>query len=553
MPDATYDAVIIGGGHNGFVLGLYLQKAGMDVVILERNQEVGGGLCGDEVPLPGFLTNTCATNVRFYIPPVYRDFHLYDYGLEHIFTDAGAGMVFDDETCFVTYPLNTVIDIKTGEVTPNPQNRERTLKEIARFSQRDAEVAANLMERYERKWHSAYMRYMYNPPTPPGVKNTLEELLDDPVWGFDPKWLGMNFMELAYELFESDAMRSYFIAGNHTSTGNWPGDPLDIFTLAHAPAVIFSMVPPSLIRGGSHSIIHALLRAFEDIGGEFFVGKEVDKVIVENGQARGVRLTDGTQIKARKLVASEADVRQNLFRFLGDDAVSPELAESVKKFRFDRMCVFWGSAALHELPDYKATSFNPDCNRMPRTIIGPKDPEYYAGIQQECFERAINQRPKWWTGPDTVWDKTRAPEGKHLVQLEIYTCPADQFSEMEWMRLKREMMDKLCEEWPKYAPNMTRDNIIDMYLDTPLDSSRRNINMINGAVCVGSLLPSQEDRNRPCPELSGYRMPIKGYYLCSNSGHVGGGIRAAAGYCCYKMVAEDFDLPKPWEEAGRSY
>ena len=553
MPDATYDAVIIGGGHNGFVLGLYLQKAGMNVVILERNQELGGGLCGDEVPLPGFLTNTCATNVRFYIPPVYRDFNLYDYGLEHIFTDAGAGMIFDDETCFVTYPLNTVTDKKTGKVTPNSKNREKTLKEIARFSQHDAEVAANLIERYERKWHEAYMRYMYTPPTPLGVKNALEELLDDPEWGIEPKWVRMNPIELAYDLFESGAMRSYFIAGYQTSTGNWPRDPVDLFTLVHAPAVVFSVAPPSLIRGGSHSVIHALARAFEDIGGKFFVQKEVDKVLVENGEAKGVRLVDGTEIKAKKLVASETDVLQAIFRFLGEDKVSPQLAESVRKFRFDRMCVFWGSAAVYEMPDYKAASFNPDCNSMPRTIIGPKNPEFYAHIQEECFERAINEKLKWWTGPDSLWDKTRAPEGKNLIQLEIYTCPADRFSEIEWMQLKRKMINKLVEEWPKYAPNMARDNIMDIYLDSPLDSSRRNINMVNGCVAIGSLLPSQEDRNRPCPELSSYRTPIKGYYLCSNTGHVGGGVRAAAGYCSYKMVADDFGLPKPWEEKGSPY
>lgn len=77
--------------------------------------------------------------------------------------------------------------------------------------------------------------------------------------------------------------------------------------------------------------------------------------------------------------------------------------------------------------------------------------------------------------------------------------------------------------------------------------------MVNGCVAIGSLLPSQEDRTRPCPELSNYRTPIKGYYLCSNTGHVGGGIRAAAGYCCYKMAADDFGLPKPWEEKGHPY
>ena len=97
MADASYDAIVIGGGANGLLVALYLQDAGMQTAVFERNMEIGGGLCGDEVPLPGFLTNTCATNVRFYTTPCYEDFNLGEYGLKQIFPKAGQGMIFDDE------------------------------------------------------------------------------------------------------------------------------------------------------------------------------------------------------------------------------------------------------------------------------------------------------------------------------------------------------------------------------------------------------------------------------------------------------------------------
>jgi len=555
MADANYDAIVIGGGANGLLTALYLQDAGMQTAIFERNMEIGGGLCGDEVPLPGFLTNTCATNVRFYTTPCYEDFNLADYGLVQIFPKAGQGMIFDDETCLVTYPTYEVVDIKTGRTERSHENLNKTLKEISRFSERDAETAADLVERVEKKWRRAYRDYMFNPPVPWGTKDPLEELLDDPKYGIEPRWAVMTGTEFIFELFESPEMQSYFLRALQTSTGNWPEDVMGLFNLVHTVRLALNVDPPASVKGGSHTVAHALQRALSERGGKFFVQSEVEKVLIENGRAKGVRLVDGTVIEARKLVVSDVDVNQTLLRFIGEDQFDYNLVRKIKNIRYDRMsAAFWGTLALHELPKYKAEAFNPDCAAMPRTLVGPKDPFYLAEMNKiDCFTKGIPSKLCWFYGPDTIWDKTRAPSGKHLVQIEQYTGNRRFFSTEKWGELKREYPKELIKQWQIYSTNMTFENVIASHFDTPVEISMRNINYVNGCVCVGAMVLSQMGRFRPIPELANYKTPVENLYICSAAMHVGGGIRGSTGYNCYKIIAKDYGLKKHWELKGRSY
>jgi phytoene dehydrogenase-like protein len=554
MADASYDAVIIGGGHNGLILGLYLQKAGMEVAVLERQMEIGGGCCGDEVPLPGFLANTCSTNTRVYLAPVFEDFHLKDFGVKHVFPQNGQGMVFDDETCLVTYPANPVVSEDPVTTEFNQENVDKTLKEIARFSERDAETAANFIERYQRGWGRAYRRYMFNPPAPWGEKDALEELLDDPKYGVDPRWPLMSSADLGSELYESDEMRCYFMRAVQTSTGVWPDTPLGLYNLVHSITISLSLAVPAFLRGGTHTFAHALQRALVDLGGKFFVLSEVDKVIIENGQAKGVRLVDGSEVRARKLVACNVDTNQAIFRFVGEEYVSPAVARKVKTIRYSGMQSYWAYVALHELPKYKAASFNPDCDTLPRTFQGPKDPFYLAEMwKPETYVYGIPNKLCWFSGCDDIWDPSRTPEGKHLVIIEQYCAPFRSRTEKEWRVLRRRIFDVLFEQWPIYAPNMTWDNVIDVYVDTPWETSHRNIDMIEGDAGMGAQHPFQLGRFRPIPEFAQYRLPVKNLYICSANTHPGSGVRCACGYNAYKVIAEDFGLPKPWEEKGREW
>jgi phytoene dehydrogenase-like protein len=316
-----------------------------------------------------------------------------------------------------------------------------------------------------------------------------------------------------------------------------------------------NITPPATVQGGSHSVAHAMQRAFVARGGRFFVESEIEKILLENGKATGVRTVHGDEIRAKQFVVSDVDVNQTLLRFIGEDHFDYNLVRKIKNIRYDRMCgAFWGTFAMHEPTRFKAAAFNPDCNAMPRTLIGPKDVFYISEMQKlECSMYGIPKKLCWFAGPDSIWDETRVPKGKHLVQIEQYTGEMKFFSEAKWAEMRREFPKELLKQYQIYAENMTEANIIDSYFDTCMETSRRNINFVNSSVSVGAMIPSQMGRFRPIPELSQYQTPVDNLFLCSATTHVGGGIRGSCGYNCYKIIADKYGLKKHWELKGRSY
>ncbi|MDI7261332.1 MAG: NAD(P)/FAD-dependent oxidoreductase [Thermodesulfobacteriota bacterium] len=555
MPDTSYDAIVIGGGHHGTIIACYLQHAGLKTVIFERQHELGGGACGEELPLPGFLQNTCAHFTRVWTHPVYTDFNLREYGLKYIFPDQNEGMVYPDGTCFVGYSAWKVIDPVTGKEELSNENVKKTYNEIARFSKTDAETYLDILGKYQRKWRAAFREYRYSPPTPWGVKNALERLCDDPVDGIDPVYQFMTGSQIAKDLFESPELQCLFMRAIETSTGCFPGDVIGLYVFVHVIALTLSFESVSIVIGGTHTITHALQRAFSAMGGEFCVETEVDKVLVENGRAKGVRLSNGTEVEAKQLVVSDLGMPQTIFRLLGENFVTPKVARRVRNIRYDRSQIYWGNMAMHELPKYKAASFNPDIGGQPRLYMGDKDPEYLSWkYQADIFTKGFPEKWYMLAAPDSIWDKTRAPDGKHTILVEEFAPPLHLFSEKQWLKMKKEVEDLMLKQWQIYAPNMTRDNVIEAFITTPYDTVMRNIDMLDGGWAEGAMFASQADRFRPIPDLSGYRLPfLKNMYICSSNMHSGGGIARGSSYNCFKVIAEDFKLEKLWEKKGRPY
>lgn len=553
MADAIYDAIVVGGGHHGTIVACYLQKAGLRTAIFERQHELGGGACGEDLPLPGFIQNPCAHFTRFWAHPAYTDFNLKEKGLTYVFPDQNEGMVFDDGTCFIGYSCLKV-DPETGQEYFAQENFDKTLREIARFSPRDADTAAALFEKYDRKWRQAFREYRYSPPTPWGEPDPLERLCQDPVDGIDPVYQFMTGKQIAYDLFESAELRTLFMRAIPTSSGCFPGDVIGLYGFVHVLALVLSWESASIVLGGTHTITHALQRAFSEMGGKFFVHHEVDRVLVEHGQAVGVRLADGTEVKATRLVVSDLGVPQTMFRLLGEEYMSPRLAHRVRNIDYDRSQIWWGNVAVHELPRYNAASYNPDCGLQPRLYFGPKDPDYLATrYQAEIFTRGWPTRPFVITAPDSIWDPTRAPRGKHTILVEEFAPPHRFYSEKDWLRMKKEFVDDLFRHWRHYAPNMTKDNLIDAFITTPYDVTRRHPDMLEGGWVEGSMFASQLGRFRPVPELSNYRTPVPNLYICSSNLHSAGGIGRGSSYNCYKVIAQDFGLERFWEKQGRAY
>lgn len=542
MADTSYDAVVVGGGHHGLITACYLQKAGMKTAIFELKPQLGGSVTSAEGPVPRFTFNVSSSWTRFYGHPAYSDFNLREKGLEYIFPEGNEAMIFDNDTCLVGYSALKVVDPLTGRTEVSHENLQKTLNEISRFSQKDADTAAELFRRYMKKWKSAMGAYRLNPPVPWGEKNELEKLCDDPKDGIEPIYQFMTSQQLAYDVFESEELRTLFIRAAMTSFGGAPHDVIGLHGFIHAIGLVLSWEPAAIAKGGSQRISNALQQAFTEMGGEFFCRSDVVKLLIENGKAKGVRLKDGTEIKAKKLVVSNLSALQSI-QLIGEEHLDPNIVKRVKNIRYDRHNVVWAVVAMHELPQYKAASFNPDCGPQPRMYIGPRNADYMANqYLSEIFVKGIANRLFMFVGPDSIWDSSRAPEGKHIIGVEEFSAPARFFSASKWQDLRNEFEAAIIREWQIYAPNMTKENIIASHIVTPYDIQLTHPNMHEGSIACGDMIVSQMDRFRPTPELSGYRTPIQNFYLCSSACHNGVGTGRGSSYNCYQVIREDFSM-----------
>lgn len=543
MADATYDAIVVGGGHHGTIIACYLAKAGLKVVVIERHTNLGGGAVSEEAPAPGFRQNSCAHFTRFYSHPAYSEFNLRDEGLHYIFPDENEGMLFEDGSSFIGYSAYRVVDPQTGRTEYSEENVRKTYEQIRQFSHRDAEVYLDLLDKYTRYWKRAFHRHRFTPPTPWGVPDPLEELVTIPDSGIEPVHQFMSVRQLAYDFFESPELRTLFMRATPTSSGTFPDDPMGLQVLVHVMALVLSFEPASIVVGGTQSITDALVSAGKKLGVQYLIGQEVDQVMVEAGQAKGVLLSSGARLNAR-LVVSSLGVPQTLLRLLKDTPISDRIMHRVKNIHYDRAQILWGNVAMHELPKYSAEASNPGLGRLPRLYTGAKDPDYLASkYQHEIFVLGFPQQLYLLMAPDSIWDRSRAPEGKHTILIEDFTAPRRLFSAREWKRLTDEFVNQALEQWQRLAPNMTRDNVIGARIYNPYDVEAGHPDMIEGGWAEGSMIASQLGRFRPFPEMANYRTPVQNMYICSSNLHSAAGIARGSSYNCYQIIAQDLGLP----------
>jgi beta-carotene ketolase (CrtO type) len=553
VADASFDVVVIGGGHQGLIAANYMAKNGYTVGLFEQRRELGGGACTEPRPASGFRGNPCAHVAGFWASPCNQDFKLHEKGLSYIFPPVHSSMVFPDGKCIVSY-RSIVWDKETGAVTPQQDIVEKNIKEVERISPKDAETLAYFAQGKVWQWGFAAQQVLWSPPALPGEIDPIEALLNDPDSGIERRHQFMTSTEYVSDFFESNELRAHSLR-MIGSAGIYPDDVAPL-------AVMMFNVPMQVLgfgggvyEGGTHNLTHALQRALSEEGGKFFVGADVDEILVKNGRACGIKLADGTEIEAKKMVITSIVITQTLARHLRNVDLGPKGAEwrrKIAKLRVDRGQIFWGHIAFHELPKYKAEAWNPDCSQARWIFMGDADIEY---MDREYRFRNQHIRPgQWperlylWEGTDSKWDPSYAPPGKHVALLEEMAFPASWRTEKEWMQIKKEAPEHFLKEWQKYAPNMTWDNVIATNIDTPWDIMHRSDNFLEGNWGLISGTPSQFGANRPIPEFAQYQIPgIEDFWMASGSCHYSLGLTGWAGYNCYKRIAQKLDLWKPWE------
>jgi beta-carotene ketolase (CrtO type) len=550
VADEVFDAVIVGGGTKALFLAMYLTRyAGMSVGIFERRHEIGGCLATEEISAPGFRGNTHATIiVPFYYAPLYRDFpEFWEYGAQSDqYLVANGASFSDNDTCLAIYSEK------------HDPTQEKSAREIARFSESDADKWLKLWDLYKSdEMQNVQLEAMFNPAEfrlAPEVENRQVELFPKlEKAGFVPDSFTMaaSHLRSARDQFESDeliyCMMRLILTGrdiNDTGVG------METFLLGASMPIL------GFARGGTHHIAHAAHQILVQGGCKFFTATGVDKVVIEDGTCTGIRLEDGSEVKARKLVVSTLNPAQLCFDLIGRENIEdPKIARRVDNLESDLLCLMWYSYALHEAPNYEAAAaFNPDINQTQwLALANDADPDH---IARECHYQKVHKFPPLEDYCPAIWchslvDPSYAPAGKHIAQSEQLGPTAPTYSASEWQDVEKNYLDNLLTLWQKHAPNMTRDNLIGVDCNSPYDLQRMSNLGPNGNMAVIDCSPHQSNDNRPIPELANHRTPIKNLYATGSAWHVGGFASSTESYNCYKIIASDLDLGKPWEEPGK--
>ena len=540
MTSRTYDAVVIGAGHNGLCLAAYLQRAGLSTAIIERRHEEGGGVNTEEPVLSGYRHNMHAQFMEFFdVMPMIQDFGLEDLGLRTVMPEAQAGIAFADG--------------RPPVILHRPDLLDRTHASIARYSRSDADTFVELKQRAAR-FEELLAVGLYNPPgstaavgmgTLEGRAAILEGTFGD--LGVTGHFALKTPKMVIDEMFETPELRALM----YRVSVEW-GLPIDTAVTGtdFLTFLMWTTANWKLVMGGTHGLAKAMTQACYREGVDLIENAHVDRILVEDGRAVGV-VARGVEYRAEKLVASNADVHQTLIGLVGEEHLSPLWAKRAKDFRFGPSHVLATPMfCLYEAPAYRSARWDPDIDKCFYTVVGYDGPDDMARYIRDAYSGLL-PAPAAGTWVNSLWDRSQAPPGRHAATGWYFFPVASELSTEEWEEVRTTFNDRFLARWREFAPNMTADNVIAHKLYTPDQMERKNM-MREGDFSHGEFVPDQQGVNRPFPEASNYRTEIDGLYLCGSSAYPGGGVHAACGYNAYKKIAEDFGLPSPIG-SGRSY
>ena len=522
-----YDAIIIGGGHNGLVLGNYLVKAGLKTLIVERRLEVGGGLSTEEITIPGFLHNLHSYfHDTINVMPPFVDLDLEEFNAR-----------------YYRPPVQAGIALKSGHAITMHTDLDKTCASIARVSKHDAEAYREMTENYASFMEAAVMPALFTRPHPPS--NQLAILENSPE-GLDFVRMGrLSPNDVLDEYFENEHVKALILHQLPIPRGIVP----DYHGLGTVIPLAVSQVEHSQIcLGGSHVLAHALWRSFFANGGMAIGFSHVSKIVVENGEAKGVEILGGEKYRANKLVASAVDLKQTFLELVGKENLEESFVKKIENFKLDEFSIFGVHLALNEPPAHTCAKFNPEIDKAFKLNIGLETPEDYRLLWSEIRAGKLPEHLGMFCSVPTLFDPSQAPRGKHTA-LIWQPAPYDlkDGGPEKWDEVKEEYMDLCIEKWRQYAPNLTDENILRKTALSPLDIERKLYNMKAGGVFMGRLILGQLEYFRPLPELAEFRTPINNLYLCGACCHPGGGIIGAPGVIAAEIIAEDHGLKTWWE------
>ncbi len=520
-----YDAIIIGGGHNGLVTAAYLARAGRTVLVLERRYRVGGAAVSEEI-YPGFTFSVFSYVVSLLRPEIIRDLDLPRHGLEIL-------------------PLeSTVTPMENGDYLAVWGDPDKTRREIYRHSPRDAEA----MIEFGRLMH--HMAQAVKPiigmvppdPTSLSPRELLGLLrLGKHFRGLGPekfhalyKLMTMSSADYLDEWYETDVLKATKSASGIIGTFLGPRSPGTAYVLLHhyMGEIDGSFRAWGFAKGGTGAISEAIAGAARRFGAEIRTDTSVSRVLTKRGRAVGVVLENGDELRARTVVSS-LDPQQTFLKLVGAEQLPDDFTTDIRRFKF-RGSSGKVNLALAELPNFTCM---PGVGPHLRGAISISPSiEYLERAYDDAKYGEFSRHPYMDVIIPSMIDPHMAPPGKHVMSIFVQYAPYNVTG--GWTDDKREAFgDAVVDTLTQYAPNL-KHAILHRQVITPADIERIT-GLTEGNIFQGELALHQLFFLRPAPGWAKYRTPIRRLYQCGSGTHPGGGIMGASGRLAAMQILAD--------------
>jgi phytoene dehydrogenase-like protein len=519
--DRNYDGIIIGAGHHGLILGTYLARAGLKILLVDRRLRYGGGLSTEEATLPGFYHNLHSIN-HFHITetPWFKDLEL------------------DERVTYITPRYELGQAHADGSALVLGRNLDESIANIARFSKKDAETFHEWNAIAEKITDEIFLPERFSEPLPKAERDAL----------LSKTALGRKFLEVANreplevvrELFENEHVQLLFLF-KVSLFGTWLVDTTSKTSPMGSVIRAFDLQSGyQLCQGGSFNLARGLMETFIAAGGAFQPQVDIARIIVENNKATGIELADGRTVRARQFVASTIDVHQTFEKLIGREQLPTAYRAKIDKFQYTKWSLYGLHLALNESPRFAAEKFDPNINRVQKWSIGAETMDDLFSAHEDTKNGRVPKIIQFGAGPLSLLDPTQAPPGKHTTYA-WHVLPIDpDIGDQSYEGFKEEFADKILETWAKVCPNMTSKNVLGRYIYTGREYVQEMVNMREGDIFMGAFNADQVMYNH-----FGYRTPIANLYNAGSAGHPGGAISGGAGYITASIIAKDLGI-KPW-------
>jgi len=529
---AQYDAIVIGGGHNGLVAAAYLARGGARTVVLERRHKAGGAATTDAPwpEAPEFKVTRLSYVMSLMPPTIINDLKLASHG-------------------YKVYPMGPYYQAfpEGGSISLYADDAARNYDSVARWSKRDAE-AMPLWDAWLAGLAEVLGPLLLTVPPrlgsrkPRDLAGTLRLAwrnrgLSVRTIADATRLMTMSIADLLDDWFESPQVKGALAVNGVIGTWAGPYEPGTAYVMAHHSIGDVGdghLGNWGFAEGGMGAVADAIAAAALSHGVEIRLNAEVSRVLVENGQATGVVLANGDELAAGTIV-STLHPRTAFLGQVGEQNLPADFVADIKRWK-TRSGVVKINLALAELPNFTA---NPGADLQEHhtgSVEMAPTMEFIGRAFQDAREGRPADRPFSDGVIPTSFDRTLSPEGTHIMSLFTQWVPADWNLQPHTAELEA-YADRMIELYDQVAPNF-KASILHRDIVGPHDMETE-YGLIGGNIFHGELTLDQLFHMRPAPGYADYRTPVAGLYYGSSATHAGGGVCGIPGWQAARAALAD--------------